>query len=57
MTFECHLKPEDYSLSSITLITIYKIINPIYYSKCSKNPDSKCHDLLTENKSSILSNS
>ena len=31
MTFESHLKPEDYSLSSITPITIYKIINPVYY--------------------------
>ena len=46
-----------YSLSSITLITIYKIINPVYYLKCSKNPTSKYHEYITENKSSILSNS
>ena len=37
MTFKCHLEPQDYfSLSSITLITFYKIINPVYYKNAVK---------------------
>ena len=32
MTFKCRLEPQNYfNLISITLITIYKIINSVYY--------------------------